>query len=348
MSEFDWTLLARYAAGDCTDDERREVERWLAESPEHELELRAIRAVTEHGDWTLDDITRARLLAQVKARIAATKAPAIAPAKTPAQVPLKTIAQRPARRIAVGLRAAAAAAVLIAGSALGYRALNHSAPVETEAPAPKTFATTRGQRAEIRLPDGTAVVLAPESRLQVEPGFGSPERVVRLEGQAAFTVTHDEARPFAVLTAHGVARDLGTRFVVRAYPEDTASEVVVAEGLVAVSAASLPGDSVLLTPGERARVAADRPPTTSRVAAEQYFAWTEGELRFRQTRLDEALPQVARWYDVDARLASPSLGARRLTASFSSEPAGDVVALIAAALDLAVEHADGRYILRAR
>jgi transmembrane sensor len=331
MSDIDWTLLARYAAGDCTDAERRQVEEWLAESPEHEMELRAIRGVAAQADWSLDDVTRARLLARVRARIAAAETPA----------------RRPLRRIAAGLRVAAAAAAVVAGSVVGYRALHHSAPAATPA-APQTIATARGQRLALRLPDGTSVVLAPASRLQVEAGFGERARVVRLEGQAAFTVTHDETKPFAVVTAHGVARDLGTRFVVRAYPEDTSSDVVVAEGLVAVAPASLPGDSVLLTPDHRARVAAHGRPTTSRVVAEQYFAWTQGELRFQQMRLDEAVPEVARWYDIDLRLATPALGARRLTASFRTEPASEVVGLIASALDLAVERAGSRYILRTK
>jgi ferric-dicitrate binding protein FerR (iron transport regulator) len=61
-------------------------------------------------------------------------------------------------------------------------------------------------------------------------------RTLELEGEAVFTVAHESTRPFAVRTSRAVATDLGTCFVVRAYLDDPNTDVVVAEGQVAVTA----------------------------------------------------------------------------------------------------------------
>ena len=39
-----------------------------------------------------------------------------------------------------------------------------------------------------------------------------------------------------------------------------------------------------------------------------YFAWIAGTLVFDNTPLREALPRLARWYDLDFRLADSALG----------------------------------------
>src|SRR5262249_19827673 len=81
----------------------------------------------------------------------------------------------------------------------------------------REFSTQRGQRAEIRLNDGTRVILAAESRIVVPPDFDSTARLVTLTGQASFDVVHNAARPFIVRAGAALIRDIGTRFDVRAY-----------------------------------------------------------------------------------------------------------------------------------
>ena len=81
-----------------------------------------------------------------------------------------------------------------------------------DVPLTVIIATKRGERLSRGLPDGTRLVLAPGSTLRHSSRYGSDERVVSLEGEAAFTVAHDAKRPFTVRTTRGTIRDLGTRF----------------------------------------------------------------------------------------------------------------------------------------
>ena len=67
------------------------------------------------------------------------------------------------------------------------------------------------------------------------------------------------------------------------------------------------------------------------------LAWTQGRLTFEAVPLRDAVPELRRWYDLDFLLADPSLGARRLTASFSDEPVAEVIRLIAMAVEARYE-----------
>jgi ferric-dicitrate binding protein FerR (iron transport regulator) len=194
----------------------------------------------------------------------------------------------------------------------------------------------------LRLRDGTRVVLAPASKLQKPTDYGVNTRTLLLEGEAYFDVAHDSVRPMVVRTERVVARDLGTRFVVRAYADASATEIVVAEGKVGV-------DTLVLERRQRAAVTPDRKiHLTSGVALDRYFAWTEGRLVFRDTPLREVVSQLARWYDVDIRLAGRGLGDRRLTASFDEVPVTEVFDRISGPLALEVVR-DGRaYTVSAR
>lgn len=99
--------------------------------------------------------------------------------------------------------------------------------------------TGRGQRATVELPDGSRAILAAESRLRYPASAehwrdADRARDLYLEGQAYFEVQHDSTRAFRVHTATGVVEDLGTEFVVAAYPETHGTLVAVVAGVVAL------------------------------------------------------------------------------------------------------------------
>src|SRR2546422_5475331 len=82
----------------------------------------------------------------------------------------------------------------------------------------------------IRLQDGTQVTIAPKSRVRYTADFGRAHRDLYLDGEAYFQVAPDSQRPLRVHTPRSVTEDLGTAFVVRAYGDQNATEVVVIEG----------------------------------------------------------------------------------------------------------------------
>ena len=330
-------LLARYLGGDVAATERLQVEAWLAADPTRATELEDLRQILAAADgpqrkWDLD-----RVWSGIESRLGRPAAPVERP-----RAPSFAIAPR-SRPWWGAMRAAAAVLAVASGGALW---LLRPAGEPAAPSAPTVVATARAQRLSMRLPDSTLVILAPESRLEIAAAYGRAERRVRLEGEAAFEVRHDARRPFAVETDRGVARDLGTRFLIRSYAADSATEVVVVEGLVAVGRTS-DADSLVVSPGELARIGADGQLDVTRgVAVDDYLGWTEGRLVFEDTPLREVIARLTRWYDIDVRLADPALGSRRVTASFRAESPDDVLRLISALTGLEIQHSRDGYTLR--
>lgn len=332
MADIDWTLVARYAAGECSPEERARVEHQLAEPSRYPEALAAIDWVAAHADASVSPERRTALHTALRTRIAADRRPS---------------------RVAFALKIAAAVVLAVGVSVAGYVAWRRPAravagrPVE---PGVRTIATAPGQRLSLRLSDGTLVVLAPASTLRVPSDYGGSARALELVGQAAFTVVYDARRPFTVRVGDLVATDLGTEFVLHAYPENPHAEVVVREGMVGIRAvAARDTTATVVYPGQRGRLSAAGRPVVQVTDAAAAFAWTEGRLVFQGTPLLEVVAQLERWYDVEIAMASPDLATKTVSGAIvESRPVSQGLETIAAVLHLvAVETGPRSYLLRA-
>jgi transmembrane sensor len=332
--DIDLAALGRYFAGECSEGERRELERWIEDDPARQAFVARLRAAWDSAAEPLPAVDVEGAWEAVVRRKTARSA---SPEPRRLFVHLGG-AGRPRRWLGV-----AAAAALVVGSStalwLAHQAGQQARPV---AGLLRTAATGPGQSAHVYLADGTHVRLGASTTLSFPATFG-PSRDVRLEGEAYFDVVHDPSRPFAVHTARAVARDLGTRFNVRAYRESTATEVVVAEGAVALAAG---GDTVLLTRADLGRLdAAGRLSRTRGVDVDARLAWMDGRLVFVDTPLREALPQLSRWYGVDFTAADPALADTRLTTTLQVASLPEALRRLSAVLDARVERRGGAVVL---
>ncbi len=78
------------------------------------------------------------------------------------------------------------------------------------------YANETGKPRDIRLPDGSRVVLSPNAQLAVHKSFNKKNRDVRLLGEASFNVHRDPGRPFLVYSGDIITKVLGTTFKIRA------------------------------------------------------------------------------------------------------------------------------------
>jgi transmembrane sensor len=121
---------------------------------------------------------------------------------------------------------------------------------------------------------------------------------------------------------------------VSAYPGATVMRVVVAEGEVALG---ITPNAPLMTlrAGDLATLdTAGVATLTQNADLAPFMAWKDGTLAFNGTPLHDVLIELGRWYDLDLRLADTSLSDRPLTATFTDEPARQVVERIARVLHL--------------
>jgi transmembrane sensor len=336
-------LLTRHLSGISTPEEEARLRDWLAADPAHP---RLLDALGEAWDLSSTlpplpydpDSAWTRVVHRVQSprsgRDDGVKA-------TSARAPRRRGPVRSGSAARRGAWRAAAATLLVIGCGFLWKSLHH-APAASEAAALE-IEVPRGQEARLRLPDGSHVVLAPESKLRYPRSFGDHSRALYLEGMAYFEVVHDPDRPFVVHAGEGIARVLGTRFVVRAYPDVPRVEVAVTQGKVSLRADSIPPNrAVAFTPGQVGQLDPDGVVRHERdTSAKVLLGWMNGHPIIHDLPLSDALAEIERWYDVQLSVGDPQLASRRITTSIERSSLDETLTVIALALDARyVAHGD--------
>ena len=159
------------------------------------------------------------------------------------------------------------------------------------------LSTPRGKTFEVVLGDGSKIWLNADSRLEYPSCFVGDRRVVKLYGEAYFQISKDEKRPFIVETDGLQTIVLGTEFNVRNYKKEN-SHVTLIEGSVKVNNTANEY-SVVLSPGENARVMEDGSLGVQKVDVDTYIYWRDGYFYFDNRTLAEIMQDIGRWYNVN-------------------------------------------------
>jgi transmembrane sensor len=212
---------------------------------------------------------------------------------------------------AIGLGALALLAVLAAGFWVERASADASASSAVNASDARVVNAPPAQIGIVTLDDGSRVRLAPDSKLSIPTNFGSSLRAVKLDGAAGFEVAKGEEGDFRVYAGDAVIVARGTAFSVRAYPEDSATTVVVTEGNIEVREGKraqplAAGGALFVARGQAPRQAS----ADERGAAD---GWRGGTLVLADRPLRDVLPQLKRWYDLDIQVPDRALLERRVT-----------------------------------
>jgi ferric-dicitrate binding protein FerR (iron transport regulator) len=111
-----------------------------------------------------------------------------------------------------------------------------------------------GAKSVIDLPDGTKVWLNAGSTIKYNPDYGKETRTIHLVGEAFFSVAKDKTKPFYVKTDRVTVKALGTRFNVKAYPEEKMITTTLEEGKVELETPVIGSNNtrkILLKPNEK-------------------------------------------------------------------------------------------------
>ena len=176
-----------------------------------------------------------------------------------------------------------------------------------------TLVVPYGKRSRVVLPDQTEVWLNSGSKLTYPVKFDGDKREVFLQGEALFDVTHDEKRPFFVLTKQIDVRVLGTKFNVSAYDEDSIVQTVLVRGSVELEYKSkLWGISVnqKIVPGTLAVFdTVEKSVNQSLVDTDYFTSWKDGYLILENSQLSEIAKKLSRYYNVRILFGDPALEA---------------------------------------
>jgi ferric-dicitrate binding protein FerR (iron transport regulator) len=198
--------------------------------------------------------------------------------------------------------------------------------------------SNKGQRGSLTLRDGTRVTMGSETRMTIPDEFGGAQRTVQIEGTATFIVTpsgNPNTPAFAVRAGSVTATATGTVFTVRRYLEDSAVVVQVTEGSVSVKDKETDGAQVV-NAGEAVRFANGAFSPLTGVARDVALAWTRDSIVFDNAPLKTVVPELVRWFGMNAALVDNTVGDRPVSMRVALNSSGDATKALTAAADLAI------------
>ncbi|MGK5064571.1 FecR family protein [Janthinobacterium sp. LB3P112] len=278
---------------------------------------------SEFAAWLAADALHAQAYAQLQqTHRAARQIPAQVAARW--ALPKAAPASRPRRPLLRSLRAlpyAAAAMLLLSVGAGGYQWWQQQAVFS------QSYATMRGQRLAVALPDGSKVELDTATQLHVT--LYRQRREVRLaHGEALFQVQSKQGQPFDVVSGPLTVTVVGTQFSVRNTLEhDGQLRVAVQHGHVRVAGTGQ--DLVDLRAGQGVSSdAGGRLSGVASLAPDSVAPWRTGRVTFDNVQLGAALAEFERYGDTGLVARDPAVASLRIGGSFSLTQLGRFAAAL--------------------
>ena len=214
---------------------------------------------------------------------------------------------------------------------------------------------TSKQAITVSLPDGSTLVLAPNSRVSYARSFDTAAtRDVYLLGEAFFKVVKQPDRPFRVFANEIVTKVLGTSFTVRAFENDTTIRVIVRTGKVSVYAQSdkpaskQPGE-IILTPNQQLvyekaeqkfqKVLIENPAIIVPTPVECCMVYND-------TPLEKVFNDLSKAYGINIVCDNEVLSKCTVTADLKNEPFYRKLDLICSAIGARYELIDGQVVIQ--
>lgn len=175
------------------------------------------------------------------------------------------------------------------------------------------IASASNSRQQLQLPDGTKVWLSPHSKLTYPATFKGENRLVNLDGEAFFEVSHDTNHPFIIRSGKVTTLVLGTSFSLSAYPNEEDVNVTLLSGKVAVSLdAAGTTTKAIITANQRVTVnkTQEKISTINFPDAQDFLERRLGFFDYKGAALSEVLEDLELQYQVQIKL-SPELQKHR-------------------------------------
>lgn len=197
------------------------------------------------------------------------------------------------------------------------------------------YATAPGERREAVLADGSRLLLDADSAVSVTI-TGTERRVDLRRGRVWLDVAHDPALGFRVVAGSVEARVLGTAFEVDRQTGQGLDAVIVTveRGRVAVDSANGPAEGVVLSAGQRARVAPGVRTLPQTVSPDTAFAWRRGLVLFDRVPLAEVAVALDRMSKGRVLIPDETLRGLTLSGVFRADDPDAVLDALRSALGI--------------
>jgi len=208
--------------------------------------------------------------------------------------------------------------------------------------------TSYGERKEIRLPDGSTVMLNSLSKLSYPEKMNGGAREVQLKGEGYFDVAKDAEKTFIVKAENLNIKVLGTKFNVEAYENEESITTTLFEGSVSVNLDN--GYTDKLEPGQQAVFRKNENKVSIRestTGVDEKVSWQKGIFAFDRAPLSEILKTLDREYNKDFKLTNQELENLRITVRFDTkEPVETILEVLGESADFNFRMEGNTYIIK--
>ncbi|RXK62268.1 FecR family protein [Lacibacter luteus] len=339
-----WHLYSRKLTGEASQDELMELQLYIEDHPSLQYEMEALEQVWMQNNQPDKEYLEATYLLHIEKM----KKLGVEPKHLDDMVESEELLQlsffkRNKRKVFAAVMVAVIVTAAIIPLVNRKNAATGSANTETAKAEPKVVVMPNGKNTSFKLPDGSTVWLNAGSKLDYSKINDAGNREVHLTGEAFFDVVKNPARPFIIHTSTIDVKVLGTKFNVKAYPEDKTVETSLVQGSVEVFVKNRPGEKYLLKPNQKlvllneeqtvakSSLAANKKdinlpiiaithltyPKNDTLAVET--SWIRNKLAFEDESFAEIAKKMERWYDVKIIFKNQELEMEELRGDFSKE-----------------------------
>lgn len=329
-------LIAKYNAGECTEEEKALLESWYMQLNDHDVEIsdeRLEQFKAESLQKLRPDKTKTIRLIRILSATAAVIFLLLGNYfyfRKEKKIQEQEIAQiiKPGSNHATLLSngklinlSDAKTGVIIDANELIY---NDGTNIENQdiRSGTQTLTTPKGGQYQLAFKDGTKIWLNAASTIAFRTSDSSATREVTLMGEAYFEIAKDKKRPFRVHTDGQIVEVLGTHFNVTAYKDDNVTKTTLVEGSVKVN-------DRILKPREQSTLTGSKI-TVQEIDPDNAIAWKKGEFMFFKEPLSEIMPKLARWYDIEVYYQNTNLADKHFSGTISKfEDIAEVLNMLA-------------------
>ncbi len=346
MNEARYTeLIAAFLSGNIGDNEQKELLDWIAASETNQTYFDELSESWElaasyepeflvRAEKSWDSLIQKLDEHEAKQGLGGTSTPKANSVQTQTNRPAKVVRMSPWKPLL------SVAATLLLLGAIGLYWFSAQEGNAGNGLADVLRINSGSESKEVVLPDGSKAWLNKNSTIEYLASF--EDRKVSLVGEAMFEVLKDNGRSFTVNTPETQTTVLGTRFNVRAFPDEEDIVVTVESGKVRFE--ELKGESVLLSPGLAAAYdKQSKDLARQEPASPNALSWQTQKLAFDNSKLMEVINSIERHFKIDIEEPNRDLLNCHFTGTFKEPKLDEIIEVIEFGLDVKVSKKGKQY-----
>lgn len=232
---------------------------------------------------------------------------------------------------------AALIVVLIATSLFGYLTTNLENSNQMVINIEQTEKT-------VILPDGTSALLTKGSSIEYPDEFSDNERLVKLKGEAFFTVAKNKEKPFIIYSGRTQTKVVGTSF--RIIEEANRTTIKVRTGIVEFMEQGNPKNKIRLLKGDLAQFVNNQKAVLKGDAESKKLDLSVKLLEYKNEKLEIICKDLSELFNITIQIQNENKSQLSVTAVFEDQNIKSIIESLCFTLNLEFEQKENIILLK--